>query len=374
MTIAKRFDEAKNMTPCVTIENIVKFFGSFAALNDVNLEIEQGEFFSLLGSSGCGKSTLLRIIAGLEQPSSGRILIDGVDVTRLAANKRPTNMMFQSYALFPHLTVEKNICFGLRQERLEPAEMQQRLHEVGDKLHLHDLMERKPDKLSGGQKQRVALARALVKRPRVLLLDEPLAALDKNLRSETQHELLRLQRELGITFIIVTHDQEEAMTVSSRLAIMQAGKILQIGAPEDVYERPTSRYIAKFLGETNILKLDKISQEGAFLRLVSGEAGADIFCTMDDQIIQDRLWLSIRPERVELSKKKVESKKSATSGIEAKIEQITYTGLKRNYRLRLKSGAIMDCVRISQAPLDNFLVGEDVFIHWSRDAARLLAE
>jgi len=238
--------EDATIQTCVELRSLAKNFGSFIAVNDVSLEIEQGEFFSLLGSSGCGKSTLLRMIAGLERPTSGQILVDGRDVTRLSAHRRPTNMMFQSYALFPHLSVAKNIVFGLRQEGLPKDEISQRLSEVAAKLQLENLMERKPDRLSGGQKQRVALARALVKRPRVLLLDEPLAALDKNLRAETQHELLRLQKELGITFIIVTHDQEEAMTVSSRLAIMRAGSILQIGTPSQMYETPDSRYIAKF--------------------------------------------------------------------------------------------------------------------------------
>jgi len=363
------------MMSCVTIKNLVKIFGSFHAVKNVDLDIGQGEFFSLLGPSGCGKSTLLRMIAGLEQPTSGNILIDGRDVTALAANKRPTNMMFQSYALFPHLTVGKNICFGLRQERLAKAEIQQRLNEVADKLQLRELIERKPDRLSGGQKQRVALARALVKRPRVLLLDEPLGALDKNLRAETQHELLRLQRELGITFIIVTHDQEEAMTVSSRIAIMRDGEILQIGAPEQIYERPASRYIAKFLGETNIFNIDKAHLEGGMLRLDSAEAGGEILCPVDDQInSRDKLWLSVRPERIELSRQAITSNQAATTGLEAKIEQITYTGLKRNYRLRLKSGTIVDCVRISQGNADDFQVGETAFVHWSREAARLLAD
>jgi len=363
------------MKICVTIDRLVKTFGSFTAVKDVDLEIGQGEFFSLLGPSGCGKSTLLRMIAGLEQPTSGRILIDGHDVTALAANRRPTNMMFQSYALFPHLSVEKNICFGLKQERCSQQEMQKRLSEVGDKLQLRELMGRKPDRLSGGQKQRVALARALVKQPRVLLLDEPLAALDKNLRTDTQHELLRLQRELGITFIIVTHDQEEAMTVSSRIAIMRAGEILQIGAPEEIYERPNSRYIAKFLGETNIFNLDKVTKEGEILRLASSEISAEIVCAASGQPdTQGPSWLSIRPEQIELSKKPVENAHSATSGLEATIEQITYTGLKRNYRLRLQSGKIIDCVRISQGAHDDFSVGEQAFIHWSRNSARLLSE
>jgi len=361
--------------PCVKIKNLVKVFGSFNAVKGVNLDIGQGEFFSLLGPSGCGKSTLLRMIAGLEQPTSGSILIDRHDVTDLAANKRPTNMMFQSYALFPHLSVEKNILFGLRQERLNKAEMQNRLREVGDKLQLLELMERKPDRLSGGQKQRVALARALVKRPRVLLLDEPLAALDKNLRAETQHELLRLQRELGITFIIVTHDQEEAMTVSSRIAIMRAGEILQIGNPEDIYERPQSRYIAKFLGETNIISIDKAYQENGICRLVSHEAGGELFCAPPLHLPQqDQLWLSVRPERVELSKQPINGAPFSNSGLEAHIEQITYTGLKRNYRLRLKTGSIVDCVRISQGKGDDFNVGDQAFVHWSTDAARLLSE
>jgi len=344
-------------------------------VNHVSLDIAQGEFFSLLGSSGCGKSTLLRMIAGLEMPSSGRVIIDGHDVTHLSAHRRPTNMMFQSYALFPHLNIAQNIAFGLKQERLPQAEITKRMEDAQAKLQLDGLMARKPDQLSGGQRQRVALARALVKRPRVLLLDEPLAALDKNLRAETQNELLRLQRELNITFIVVTHDQEEAMTLSSRLAIMRAGEILQIGTPEQIYEAPDSRYIAKFLGETNIFTIDKARREGERLILHGRDMSGQITCPcpqyLFNQLSEGKpLWLSVRPERVTLSK----TPPAKEQAFKARIEQITYTGIKRHYRLRLPSGFVVDSVQINQGGGDDFTVNDEAFVHWQPEAARILTQ
>jgi putrescine transport system ATP-binding protein len=352
--------------PFLTVDGLSKTYGNFIAVSGVSLDVGRGEFFSLLGPSGCGKSTLLRMIAGFENPTSGRVLLDQADVTALPPEKRPTNMMFQSYALFPHLSVAKNIVFGLVQERLPKGEIAVRLSDVAQKLQLGTLLERKPSQLSGGQRQRVALARALVKRPKVLLLDEPLGALDKNLRAETQDELVRLQKELGLTFIIVTHDQHEAMTVSSRIAIMQAGRVLQIGSPETVYEAPISRYVAKFLGEANIFEVAGASADhGLASVLLSGFEG-QFRARLPAGISTDGpLWLSVRPERIELAR--------SGDGIPGVIEDITYTGAQRRYRLRLPTSATLDAVKVNGGGED-FGVGEAVVARWADEAAHLLGE
>jgi putrescine transport system ATP-binding protein len=238
------------------IRDLVKIFGSTRAVDGVSLSVDTGEMFSLLGGSGCGKSTLLRMIAGLEQPTSGQILVDGIDVTHTAPYARPVNLMFQSYALFPHMTVRQNVAFGLRREGLKGGEVDRRVEEALSLVKLEALATRKPHQMSGGQQQRVALARCLAKRPRLLLLDEPLSALDRQLREHMQLELCRIQKAVGITFIIVTHDQEEALALSSRLVVMEGGRIAQVGTPREVYSRPASRYVADFVGRTNLLEQD----------------------------------------------------------------------------------------------------------------------
>ena len=240
--------------PLVRFENVSKRFAGVAAVDRVSLDIFEGEFFALLGPSGCGKTTLLRLLAGFETPDEGRILLDGEDIARVPPHRRPVNMMFQSYALFPHLTVAGNVAFGLKQEGLPKPEIAARVAEMLALVKLDGLGERKPHQLSGGQRQRVALARSLVKRPRVLLLDEPLAALDKKLRGETQFELMQLQQKLGLTFIIVTHDQEEAMTVADRIGVMNGGSLIQVATPSGIYEQPNSRWVADFIGEVNLIE------------------------------------------------------------------------------------------------------------------------
>lgn len=350
----------------LTVDGLSKTYGNFIAVSGISLDVGRGEFFSLLGPSGCGKSTLLRMIAGFETPSGGSVLLDGADVTALPPEKRPTNMMFQSYALFPHLSVAKNIVFGLVQDRLPKAEIAVRLSEVADKLQLGAFLERKPSQLSGGQRQRVALARALVKRPKVLLLDEPLGALDKNLRSETQDELVRLQKELGLTFIIVTHDQHEAMTVSSRIAIMQSGRVLQVGSPGTVYEAPVSRYVAKFLGEANIFEIASAnSAHGLASVVLSGFEGRYSARLTSGMSTDGPLWLSVRPERVELAR--------GGEGVPGVVEDITYTGAQRRYRVRLATGATLDAVKVNSGS-DEAQIGEAVVARWADEAAHLLAE
>jgi putrescine transport system ATP-binding protein len=350
----------------LSIENLTKSFGNVVAVNGVSLGIDKGEFFSLLGPSGCGKSTLLRMVAGLDAPTTGRIVLDGADITLDPPHRRPTNMMFQSYALFPHLNVVRNITFGLEQDRLPKDEIAKRLKEVSTKLQLASLLERRPSQLSGGQRQRVALARALVKRPKVLLLDEPLGALDKNLRTETQHELVRLQKDLGITFIIVTHDQHEAITVSTRIAIMHSGRVLQIGSPASVYEAPVSRYVAKFLGEANVIDVDAVEERGQEARITIAGSIVKVGAPPPANGGVGKLWLTVRPERVEIA--------MSGDGLPAIIEEITYTGVQFVYRMRLLNGCTIDSVQINRGTADQLAVGDKVRARWASEAAQLLSE
>ncbi|MEP4751925.1 MAG: ABC transporter ATP-binding protein, partial [Nitratireductor sp.] len=256
--------------PYISFDNITKKFGDFTAVDSLSLDIYEREFFALLGASGCGKSTLLRMLAGFEAPTSGRILLDGQDLAGIPPYRRPVNMMFQSYALFPHMSVEQNIAFGLKQDGMAKADIEKRVGEMLKLVKLEQFAKRKPHQLSGGQRQRVALARSVAKRPKVLLLDEPLGALDKKLREETQFELVDLQHDLGLTFIVVTHDQEEAMTMADRIAILDKGEVVQVATPAEIYEAPGSRFVADFVGTVNLIEGEMRGRENGVARIEDG--------------------------------------------------------------------------------------------------------
>jgi len=288
--------------PYIRIERVTKRFGEFVAVSDVSLSIYQKELFCLLGGSGSGKTTLLRMLAGFEEPTSGKIYIDGVDMTGVPPYERPVNMMFQSYALFPHMTVEQNVAFGLKQDRVPRAEIARRVADMLELVRLSQFARRKPHQLSGGQRQRVALARSLVKRPKLLLLDEPLGALDKKLREHTQFELVNLQEQLGVTFVVVTHDQEEAMTLATRIGVMNLGEIVQVGTPKEIYEYPGSRFVAEFIGNVNMFQGRLVEDEPDHVRIDSPELGGTIYIDHGVSAAPDAtVWVAIRPEKIHLS-------------------------------------------------------------------------
>ena len=328
--------------PIVKIEGIAKRYGAVPAVDGVDLAIERGELFALLGGSGCGKTTLLRLLAGLETPDSGRIFIDGQDMTGVPAHRRPVNMMFQSYALFPHMNVAANVGYGLRREGLPQSKIATRVAEALALVRLEDLGARKPSQLSGGQRQRVALARALVKRPKILLLDEPLAALDRKLREGTRFELVRLQEQLGLTFVVVTHDQEEAMSMAGRLAVMNAGRIVQTGTPHDLYERPSTRFVADFIGIANIL-----------------DVGAN-------------RWLALRPEKIRLAS----GRPDTTHAVTGKIVDIAYEGDRSLYRVVTESRGtlLVSTANVTRVREAGFQRDQNVWLGWNDDSGQMLDE
>src|SRR5271165_4895405 len=329
--------------PYVQIERITKTFGEFKAVDVVSLNIYRGEIFCLLGASGCGKTTLLRMLGGFETPTSGRILIDGEDMTGVPPYERPVNMMFQSYALFPHMNVEQNVAFGLKQDRVPKAEIKERVATMLDLVKLGDFGKRKPHQLSGGQRQRVALARSLVKRPKLLLLDEPLGALDKKLREHTQFELISLQDKLGVTFVVVTHDQEEAMTLASRIGVMNHGEIVQAGTPSEIYEFPNSKFVADFIGSVNIFEGKLIEDEPEYVRISSPELGGTIYVSHGISAAPEAtVWAAVRPEKVFMSTAQPQGTENVVRGA---VQDIAYLGDLSIYLVKLPTGKV---VRVTQ--------------------------
>lgn len=327
-----------NEKPYVRIEKVTKKFGDFTAVDDVSLSIYRGEFFSLLGGSGSGKTTLLRMLAGFERPTEGKIFIDGVDMSNVPPYERPVNMMFQSYALFPHMSVEANIAFGLHQDKVGKAEIAERVADALNLVQLGQFGKRKPHQLSGGQRQRVALARALVKRPKLLLLDEPLGALDKKLREQTQFELVNIQEKVGITFVVVTHDQEEAMTMSSRIAVMNRGYIAQIGTPTEIYEYPNSRFTAEFIGSVNMFHGRILESEPDHSLIRSDEADCDLYVSHPGHLAPGtECWVAVRPEKVTISKDAPAGSdgRNQATGV---VKEIAYLGDVSIYEILLDTG------------------------------------
>jgi putrescine transport system ATP-binding protein len=361
--------------PYIRIENVTKRFGLFLAVDNVTLDIYRGELFALLGPSGCGKSTLLRMLAGLELPSDGRILIDGQDMTDVPPYERPVNMMFQSYALFPHMSVEKNVAFGLRQDNMPAAEIQARVKEMLELVQLGGFAKRKPAQLSGGQRQRVALARSLAKHPKLLLLDEPLAALDKKLREQTQFELMNIQEETGVTFIVVTHDQEEAMTLSTRIAVMNSGVIQQVGTPSEVYEFPKTRYIADFVGSINLFEgVVAESPDSEHVTVKSDDGGVEFHLDSFQQLaVGSNVAVAIRPEKIAISKEEPAQQENRCRG---KVDEIAYQGSLSIYQIELPGGKMVrvttpNLTRTAERPID---WDEEVWLCWARHAGVILAD
>ncbi|RXH33450.1 ABC transporter ATP-binding protein [Bradyrhizobium zhanjiangense] len=341
--------------PLLRIEGVAKAFGTFRAVDGVSLDIRAGEFFALLGPSGCGKTTLLRMLAGFEAPDEGRVLLGGQDIAQALPHERPINMMFQSYALFPHLSVRDNIAFGLKRAGLARADIASRVAEMVALVKLEGLEKRKPDQLSGGQRQRVALARALARRPQLLLLDEPLAALDKKLRESTQAELMELQRRLGMTFIIVTHDQEEAMTMASRIGVMNAGKLAQVASPRELYEAPRSRWIAEFVGDVNLFEGEFKLRDGHRLVIATREAGTLVAAEPREPVSEAKLSVAIRPEKVKLSRRGPvfeAGRETAINSLDGVIADICYLGGTTTYKVKLDDGGMVQASVVNSARLD----------------------
>ena len=360
--------------PFIKLRSVSKKFDEFTAVDNIDLDIYKGELFSLLGGSGCGKTTLLRMLAGFETPSSGTIHIDGVDMTEVPPYDRPINMMFQSYALFPHMTVEQNVAYGLKRDKIPKDEIKRRVEEILSMVELSDFVKRKPHQLSGGQRQRVALARALVKRPKVLLLDEPLGALDKRLREQTQFELINIQDQLGVTFVVVTHDQEEAMTLSTRMAMMDAGKFQQIGEPTEVYEYPESRLVANFIGSANMFEGRVSKSDADHVVVTSKELGVEFYTNHPISIIEGtKVWVAVRPEKITLSKTSLDATTNQLKGV---VVDIGYHGKTSTYRVRISNDQIIEVSVPSQkrprGERHSIDWDEEIYLNWDQSSAVVL--
>jgi putrescine transport system ATP-binding protein len=349
----------------IRIRGVSKHFGDFVAVDNVDLDIAKGELFSILGGSGCGKTTLLRMLAGFEVPTAGRIEIDGADVTDMPPYERPVNMMFQSYALFPHMDVEKNVGYGLRKDRVHKSEIEDRVDDVIKLVQLDQFRKRKPEQLSGGQRQRVALARALIKRPKVLLLDEPLAALDKKLREHTQFELMNIQDELGVTFVVVTHDQEEAMTLSTRIAVMDEGRFLQVGKPKEIYEYPQSRFVADFIGTINTFDGVVTEVDEETMTIACKDLPVPVLAIKGEAIdVGQEVCIAVRPEKMFISLERPDD--DGAMSMPAVVDDLGYLGNRSLYRIRLANGHIIQVSRQNQRrSARRFAEWEDeVWVSW----------
>ncbi len=374
--VRRRFSPWNDPTikPMIEFKGICKSYGPVTALNDINFHIYPKEFFALLGPSGCGKTTLLRTLAGFEKPTTGQVLLDGQDITAMQPEDRPVNMMFQSYALFPHLNVEDNIAFGLRRSGMNRADIAVRVGEVLQLVQLQSFGKRRLHQLSGGQKQRIALARALAKRPKVLLLDEPLAALDKNLRQNTQFELMTIQEQLGLTFIIVTHDQEEAMTVSDRIAVMDHGRVAQIATPAEVYELPNTRFVAKFIGEINILEGAVSESSGNRMTLGLPTSETITVNCVEARAVGSPLAIAVRPEKISMARD--QDTPMTANELTGEVTDIGYLGGLSIYRVKLASSQVVSVTapnrsRLVEAPI---YWGDKVRLHIPEDAAIVLQD
>ena len=366
----------------VRMANLTKKFGDFTAVDAVSLDIRRGEIFCLLGGLGSGKTTLLRMLAGFERPSAGAIHIDGEDMSAIPPYERPVNMMFQSYALFPHMSVERNIAFGLEQEGLQRAEIRRQVGDILDIVKMGGFGSRKPHQLSGGQRQRVALARALVKRPKLLLLDEPLAALDRKLREHTQFELMGIQQRLGVTCIVVTHDQEEAMTLGTRLGVMNHGRIAQVGTPSDIYESPVTRFVADFIGSVNMFE-GRVSEDGAeCVRIRSEELGCTVRAERSVHCVGgSTVWTAIRPEKINISRHRplaasAQRADAAENVVHGTVREIAYMGDMSIYLVQLDSGRMMRVTlpNITRGTERGFAREESVWLSWHGSSPVVLTE